>query len=365
MAAVGCGVNQYILGFGLQTALDDGLEIFVLDLEFLEGKVVHIDNETVVAVFYLCKDSLQVAELMLVDLDHAQAPVVILIQNGFDTGGFSGTRIAVQKDIVGRAPADKSLGIGDQFLLLQLVADEVIEDHIAGRRYGDQEIVLSRCRVIHRLCRAARTGNRSRCRSCCGVLALSGDVGGAAPSLVDTKCLVEAEHSHAVVPIEVRDDPVHIILVRGLFQILAELLHLLGDTVIVDSLLLADCVIILDHRKNVRFQRLFQRRKIVVKQLFKNTQIILYKMIDRSFIGTCLLGNQGKRSLCHGEQKGQVVMPEILVKTIACRQIQQSVDLVQNTPCQSLFVILSAVKIPAYLCELHQNAVLSDLTIYD
>ena len=58
-------------------------------------------------------------------------------------------------------------------------------------------------------------------------------------------------------------------------------------------------------------------------------------------------------------------MPEILIKPIACRQIQQSVDLVQNTPCQSLFVILSAFKIPAYLCELHQNAVLSDLTIYD
>ena len=157
MAAVGGRVDQDIFRFGLQSALDDSLEVFVFDLKFLEGEVVHINNEAVVAVFHFGQDPLQVAELMLVDLDHAQAPVVILVEDGLDAGGFAGSGIPVEQDVVGGPAADKGLGIGDQSLLLQFVADQIVQDHVAGGCDGDQEVVLSCSRVIHR-------GGRARFR---------------------------------------------------------------------------------------------------------------------------------------------------------------------------------------------------------
>ena len=352
VTAVGGRVDQHVLGFGLEAALDHCLEVFVFDLELLKGEVIHVDDKAVVAVFDLGQDPLQIAELVFVDLDHAEAAVVILVEDGLDAGGFARAGIAVEQDVVGGASADKCLGIGDQFLLLQFIADQVIEHDIAGRRDGNEEVVLSRSRVVHRSCgiagrRDSRAGcrrhGRSRSRS------LPGGIDCVAPSLVDAESLVESEHSHAVIPVKTRDHCVHIVLIRCLLKLLAQRLHLLRDTVVIDSLFFADRVIILDHRKDIHLQSFFQRRKIIIKQLFENAQVIFYKVIDRAFVGPCLLGDQCKWSLCHGEQKGQIVVPEIFVKSVAGRQVQQSVDLVKNASREGLLIIIPPVKLPADL----------------
>ena len=72
-------------------------------------------------------------------------------------------------------------------------------------------------------------------------------------------------------------------------------------------------------------------------------------MIDRALIGARLLGDQGERRLCHGEKKCQIIVPQIVVESVARRQVQQSVDLVENTSRQGLFVINTLVKFSAHL----------------
>ena len=352
VTAVGGRVDQDVLGFGLETALYHCLEVFVLDLELLKGEVIHVDNKPVVAVFDLGEDPLQIAEFMFVDLDHAKTAVVILVEDSLDAGGFARAGIAVEQDIVGGASADKRLGIGNQFFLLQFIADQIIEHHVARRRDGNEEVILSRSRVVHRSCgtargRHSRAGGRRNCRS--RGRSLAGDIDRIAPSLVDAESLVKAEHSHAVIPVKIRHGSVHIILVSCLLEFLAQRLHLLGDAVVIDSLFFADRVIVLDHGKDVHVQRLFQRGKIIIKQLFEHAQVIFYKVIDRALVGPCLLGDQRKGGLCHSEQKGQIVVPQVFVESVAGRQIQQSVDLVQNTAGECLLVIHSAVKLPADL----------------
>ena len=348
VAAVGCCIDQHILGLGLKTAFDDRLEIFVLNLEFFEREIIHINNKAVVAVLDFGQDPLQITKLVFIDLDHAKAPVIILVQDRLDTGGLACACISVEENIVGRASADEGLGIGDEFFLLQFIADEVIEDHVAGRRDGNEEIVLSRCSVVHRPCCGAGSGH-SRKGSRSSRSSLTRCVNGVAPPLIDAEGLVETEHTYAVILIKIGHDPVHIFFICCLFEFSAQCLHFFGDAVIVDPLLLADRAIVFDHRKDVHIQRFFQRRKVVVKELFENPQIIFDKVIDRALIGARLLGDQGERRLCHGEKKGQIIVPQIVVESVARRQVQQSVDLVENTSRQGLFVINTLVKFSAHL----------------
>ena len=124
-------------------------------------------------------------------------------------------------------------------------------------------------------------------------------------------------------------------------------------------------MIILDDGKNVGPQRFFKRSEIIIKKPAEHTEVIFDKMIDRTLIGAYFFGNQCKRGLRHRQQEGQVIVPQIFVKTVSRRQIQKAVDLVQHTGCQLLSVIVSPVKSPADVRELHQDALLSDLPVND
>ena len=88
-------------------------------------------------------------------------------------------------------------------------------------------------------------------------------------------------------------------------------------------------------------------------------------MIDGALVGADLLGDQGKGRLGHGQQKGQVIVPEVPVEPVPGRQVQQTMDLVQNLRGQYLSVIVSAVELTAYIRQPHQDAVLSDLPVND
>ena len=124
-------------------------------------------------------------------------------------------------------------------------------------------------------------------------------------------------------------------------------------------------MIILDDGKNVGPQRFFKRSEIIIKKLAEHTEVIFDKMIDRALIGAHFFGDQRERSLRHGQEESQIIVPEIFVKPVSRRQIQKAVDLVQHTGCQFLPVIISPVKCPADIRELHQDALFSDLSVND
>ena len=263
---------------------------------------------------------------MLVDLDHPESPVIILVEDRLDRRGFAGAGIAVEQHVVGGASFHEGFGILDQLFLLNLIAHQIVQHHVG--RGGDRNQKL---RVV----------------------------------LLDTERLVEAELSDAVGPVEVGDDPVHLLPVMCALDGKAQRLDLVADALVVNPLRLADGMVVLNDREAADAQLLFDDRKIVVKELAEDLQIVFGELIDRPVVRADLLRNQREGRLRHRQQKRQIVMPEVPVKTIGRRHVQKPVDLIENFPDQLLILIGSFIEAVADVREPEQNAVLRNFPVND
>ena len=326
MSPVGGRIDQDILRLRLKTALYDCLEILVLDLELFKRQIVHVDDEPIVAVLDLRDDALQVLELVLVDFDHSKALAVIAVQDRLDARGLAGARVSVQKDVVGHAPLHKSLCICDQLLFLQLVADQVLQLHVARRRDRDQEF----------------------------------------PSfvlVVDAESLVQAELAHSVFLVKAGDDVIHLLFRRllALFALhrldpLAQLLDLLADASVEDPLRLSDRRIVLENAEAVHSQRALDRAEIIVKQFPEDPEVAQRERVDAALVGPHLLGYQRKRRLRSGDQIGQIVVPQVLIKAVLRGEVQQPMHLLVDLADQRFPVIVSFIELPADLSQTVQDA---------
>ncbi len=140
MAAVGGSINQNVIRLGFHATFNNGFQKFVFDFKIFKGQIVHIDDEFIISVFNLGDDLRKILKLMLVNLDHPQPLTVKFIDDGLDTGGFSGAGVSVKQYIVGATTFHKGKGIVHQLFLLQLVADEIVQHnsvHIVNREEGD------------------------------------------------------------------------------------------------------------------------------------------------------------------------------------------------------------------------------------
>lgn len=68
-------------------------------------------------VFNLGDHIIKIFKLVFVYFNNTQALVIILVQDRFDAGGFSCSRITKQKTVVSRSAFQKSFCIIDQFFL--------------------------------------------------------------------------------------------------------------------------------------------------------------------------------------------------------------------------------------------------------
>ena len=100
VAAVGCGVDQDVVRSRLKSALDHSFKIFILYLEILERQVVHVDDEPVVPVLYTGDHGSEILELMLVDLDHPEALIIVLVYQGLDGCGLSGSCVSEEEAVI-------------------------------------------------------------------------------------------------------------------------------------------------------------------------------------------------------------------------------------------------------------------------
>ena len=150
MSAVGSCIDQYIFRLAFQSAFDHGLQVFIFDFKFLKGKIIHIDNKTIISVFDLSDHIIQILELMFVNFNDTQSLVVIFIENAFDAGGFSGAGITKKQTVVCFSSLHKSFGIFDQFLLCQLITYQVIQVYVCD--LGDRHDLYAIFIMCHAKC---------------------------------------------------------------------------------------------------------------------------------------------------------------------------------------------------------------------
>ena len=80
-------------------------------------------------------------------------------------------------------------------------------------------------------------------------------------------------------------------------------------------------MVIADSCETVNAKLFLNRFEIKVKQLFKYGEIGFCKMIDRAIVGTHLLTGHAERVFVGQKDKGQIVVPQVLVKSIFGGQV--------------------------------------------
>ena len=73
---------------------------------------------------------------MFVHLDDTQPAAVIFVGNRLDTGGLSGSRVAIEQAVIRLFTVDKRFGIVRQLLFLDLIANQIGQLHM--RDIGDR-----------------------------------------------------------------------------------------------------------------------------------------------------------------------------------------------------------------------------------
>ena len=289
MTAVGGGVDQHVVRAGLHAALDDGLEVLIFDLVLLKRKVVNIYNEAIIALLDSRNHAGQQPELVLVDLDHAQAVLEILVEHRLNAGGFTRSAVAVQQDVIGSLALDKGLGVLLELTLLVVVADQV----------GEQDSVS----VLHR-----------------HELDVAIDLGHA-EGTVDTK------HSHAVVAVVGGEVIEHLVGTLGGGQAVAQEADMQANVGVIQTIALGDGDVVGQNGKDVGSKRLFPSGKIKMEQAMEDLQVVLCQQVDAAILRRAhALAGERKAVFVHHEVVGQVGLPEVGVKAVGGGEVKETFD---------------------------------------
>ena len=298
VAAVGGGVEEDVVRLGLHAPLDDRLEELVLHLVLLEGEVVDEDDEPVVPVLHQGDDGGQVLELMLVDLDHPQALVVVLVDEGLHAGGLAGARVAVEQGVVGGAAGQEGLGVLPKLLLLALVAHQVCQHHLVGVVNGQEGDPL-------------RPG-------------------------LHPEGLVQADHPHAVPAVVVGDQVEEGLVILGRRQGMAEGADLFAHRLVVPPLVLVDGGVVAEGGEAVDAQIGLDGAEVIVEQGPEDPEVAFGEVVHRPLQLPHPLGDEAEGVLIGHEEEGEVVLPQVAVKPVVGGQVQQPLDLVIEPPHQGL-----------------------------
>ena len=138
MAAVGGGADPHVFRRCLRPALHDGLQIFIGGLVFLKGQIIQKQKEAIIAALHLPQNVGDQVILLLVKLNEPQSLIGVLVDEGLNTGGFSGTGVTVKQHVVAALPPQKGFRIADQQILLLPVAHQIRQTHRRAVLHGDQ-----------------------------------------------------------------------------------------------------------------------------------------------------------------------------------------------------------------------------------
>ena len=322
---VGGGVEQDVVRLRLHTALNDGFQELVLHLVLLKGEVVNKDDEAVVPVLHHRDHGGQIAELVLVDLDHAQALVIVLVDEGLHAGGLARARVAIEQGVVGAPPGQEGFRVRPQLFLLALVAHQILQHDLVRIINGDKP-------------HAVRPG-------------------------LDAEGFVQPDEAHAVLLIMLRHQVEEALLIRGRRQLLAQRPDFLADILVVPALMLINGLVVPQGREAVDAQVPLDDREIIVEQRPEHAEVTLGKVVHRSVQLPHPLGDEAEGVLVGHEQKCQIVLPQILVKPIVRGQVQQPLHLVIDAPDQNLPGRCAALPLLKNTGQLPQDALFPQVSV--
>ena len=328
ITSVTCCIDQDIVRFFLKTALDHCFQIFIFNLKFLKGKIIHINNKTIVTVFDLGDHFIEILELMLVGLNDAKTLIIILVQDTLDTGRFTGSRITKEQTVVCLSSLHKGLCVFDEFFLGDLVAYQVIDLHM--------------CDPCDRL-----------------------DFYFAIFIMADTECFVKTQLTYTKILVK-RYHIIHELFCCGsCCQCFAHLADTVTDSGIKELTVLIRCLIITDHFTAYRSKHSVKYCDIKIIQFLEYLKIILCQVIDAAFDSPTDLACHAEGILVIYQKKCKICMPDISGKSIHSRQFHQPVDAFEKLVffcLQSFFIRF--IKIDK-LCHIVQYLTVRKSTVKD
>ena len=102
----------------------------------------------------------------------------------------------------------------------------------------------------------------------------------------------------------------------------------------------ADTLIITDQRKKIRLKNSLHLPEIIIKQLLKYSKVMERRRIDASIHRPYDLTGGAVGIFIAGQKIGQIVLPEIPLKSVADRQFYKAVHHVRQKSGQILPVVI-------------------------
>ena len=118
---------------------------------------------------------------------------------------------------------------------------------------------------------------------------------------------------------------------------------------VIDLLLLLDGLEMLDDVEAVEPRRLLERAEIIGEQLAEDFEIVLDEFPHATLARAMFLADERERRLCHREQEGDIIVPEIAVEAIDRRDVEHAVDLRQDAARQLFGVMRPRRKVDKML----------------
>lgn len=138
---------------------------------------------------------------MLVNLNHTQSLLIILVNDCLDTCGFTGTTVAKQQTVIRFLSKHKRLCIIYKLFLLDLITNQIIQHYLICIRDWDKFQFLT---LI----------------------------------MADTKCLVQTKHANTILLVKSGHDSKDLIDTFRLADTVADITHLLTDILVIHLFLL-------------------------------------------------------------------------------------------------------------------------------
>ena len=216
---------------------------------------------------------------MLIHLDHAKPPVIILVQDRLDGRRLAGSGIPEKQTVIRPSSLHKCFCILDQLRLRDLISHQIVKMHMRDLR--DRDDLRSVFLMLY------------------------------------PERLMKPQLPHTVFLVKLCQDDLEFSLVLGCGKASAKTADPVTDPLIEHLPVAAVSLVSEKDPQTIRSKRLFHSREIIIEQFLEYRKIMQRYLVHTSPDCTHDLTGGTISILVACQQKGQVIMPEIPRKPMA------------------------------------------------